>query len=1178
MASADAAPPPAPSLDDRYLVENGRVLLTGIQALVRLPIDQARRDGAAGRRIGTFISGYPGSPLAAYDRSLQAASTITGRFGIVHQPGQNEELASTAVTGTQLLDLYPHERYDGVVGIWYGKGPGMDRSLDAMRHGNYMGTSARGAVVVLSGEDHEAVSSTLPIQQEYAFAHCGIPLLYPSSVQEILELGLHAVAMSRHSGCWVGLKLVTQLCDSAQVCEVSPDAPVPVIPEPEDPAQRSGRAQYFRFLPGETVANERALYTQRHPAALAYVAANRLNEAVLTSSSDRVAVVAAGKSWADLRHALADMSVDDAALSHAGVRLVKLACLYPADLSFLRSALLGLEEVIVIEEKRGFLEEQVCAALAGLPGAPRVHGKRDREGREWFPAWGGLDADAITRLLGPRLAELLPGPTRISARIEEITAARERRHELLPLRLPNYCSGCPHNFSTRLLPGQTAWSAPGCHVFATVIDQPERHTDVVTQYGGDGLAWIGLAPFTDRQHMIVNTGDGSLFHSSYQNIRFAIAAGVTMTFKILYNGAIANTGAQKPVGQIEVPRLARLLALEGVAKMAIVAKDPHVYRGVRWPSNCRLEGPEGYEALMTDLERTAGVTVFLYDGECSNERRRKQRRGLAPRPSRYLVINEDVCESCGDCGRAANCMSLQSVATEFGPKTRIQQSSCNQDHLCVTGDCPSFMTVDAKPGSGRVRRTPPELDADAVPDVARPSCLEPYRIHITGVGGTGVLTLNAILSWAGTLEGRRIASYDQTGAAQKWGAVVSSIAIWERGPAASSRVGCAQADLYLALDLMAGSDARNLERCGPGRTAAVLNTTLLPDGRTIRDPRVQPPRDAFVRAIEACTDPGRTVTVEAGLLADTLFDDHMTTNLIALGSAYQAGLLPIGADALEAAIRLNGVAVERNVQAFRYGRLARHDPARVAELSAAPPTPLPAGRLERAADLWRRHPALSGLVDRVKGLDDATRSLLRIRGGDLIDYQSPRYATSYVTFVLSCAERERARLGEASDLALTREVARSLHKLMAYKDEYEVARLHHRARARVRAGSGLEAPAAIGYLLHPPLLRAMGLRRKVRLGGWFDPAFTALHALRRVRGTWADIFRWPEVRRIERELPGWYRATVAQVLEVLTPENREIALQVAGLPDMIRGYEQIKVASATRARQQGATLLARLTG
>src|SRR5499427_4149673 len=1142
----------AATLDDRYLLEEGRVFLSGIQALVRLPIDQARRDRRAGLRTGFFVTGYPGSPLGGYDLTLNASRNLTEQFGIVHQPGQNEELAATAVTGTQMLDIYPSSRHDGVVGIWYGKGPGMDRSGDAIRHGNAMGTSRHGAVVMLSGEDHEAKSSTLPIQQEWAFVHAGIPVLYPSSVQEFLEYGLHAIALSRYSGCWVGMKLVGQLCDGGQTFEVRPDRPKIAVPELEIGGRLFSKHQYFRFFPVETCENERVVFEERHPAVTAYGRANRLDDVIVAADQDRLGILSAGKSWADLKQALHDLGLDERALNRAGVRLIKMGLIYPADEAFVRQATSGLDEVVVVEEKRGFLEERVKAALANTASSTRVLGKLDDHGRQWFPLHGGMDSDMIAERLGPYLKERASVPSVLDHRLSEIVGIRERQYLTLAKRTPNYCSGCPHNISTRLLDGQEAWGAPGCHVFASIIEQPERHIDVITQLGGEGLPWIGLAPFTDRRHIIQNQGDGGLWHSGYQNIRFAVAAGVTMTYKILYNGSIANTGAQDPVGAKRVPELAQMLALEGVSKIAIVAREPRDYRRSTLPRIARVHGVDEYDGVVRDLERTPGVTVFIYDGECANERRRKQKRGLRPKPTHYVMINEDVCENCGHCGSLTNCMSLHKVETEFGPKTQVHQSSCNQDYSCLGGDCPSFVTVDVKAGTGPRRPAPPDLHANVVPDPSLPRLDRPFHVYIPGVGGTGVLTVNAILGWAALLDGKEVMSYDQTGAAQKWGAVLSSIVISDGDHSAeANKVGLARADLYLAFDLMAAADRTNLDRCDPERTAAVLNTTLLPSGELIRNVEKEAPVEPMIRAILKFCDSERSVEVPGRELAEALFGDYMAANIFTVGYAYQAGLLPISAGAIESAIHLNGVSVSQNLQAFRYGRLARHHPDRVSDLVKAPRPETPP-------------------LDGFEGLDGETRRMLAIRSAELRDFQDDRYAQEYLDFVGEVAGKD------GPPHAITREVVRNLYKLMAYKDEYEVARLHLKG-LRAAVASTFEAPVRVTYLLHPPLLRSIGLKRKLRLGPWFTPALTLIRRCRGLRGTWADPFGRARVRREERRLPGWYRDLVVRALDRLDDRNRSLVVEVARLPDLVRGYEDIKLRNIERAEREAELLMRRLS-
>jgi indolepyruvate ferredoxin oxidoreductase len=765
----------------------------------------------------------------------------------------------------------------------------------------------------------------------------------------------------------------------------------------------------------------------------------------------------------------------------------------------------------------------------------------------------------------------------VDRRLAEIEAVQARETTALLRRTPSYCSGCPHNVSTHVLPGQIAWSAPGCHVFANLIEQPERHADATFQLGGEGLAWVGLSPFTDRAHVVQNQGDGALFHSSYLNIRFAVAAGVHMTFRILYNGAVANTGGQAPVGQHDVPTLARLLALEGVTRIAIVARDPSAYRGEELPAVVSIHAREAVPQVLRDLEATPGVTVFLYDGECANERRRKQKRDLRPAATRFVLVNEEVCENCGDCGVRSNCMSLHKVETELGPKTQIHQSSCNQDHLCLVGDCPSFVTIDVR-GGGRRKPAPPVLEADHLPEPDRPRLDEPFHVVLPGVGGTGVLTINSLLAWGALLDGNSVQSYDQTGAAQKWGAVLSSIVIaGPSAPVASNKVGLGRADLYLALDAMAAADRVNLARCDPRRTALVLNTSLLPTGEMIRDVGLDPGAERLAAAVARVCDPSRTVRVEARRVAEALFGDFMATNVFALGVAYQAGLLPVSARSIEAAIALNGTAVGQNLQAFRYGRLHRIDPARVDPALARPAPATAAQRAAREAeDLGRDGPAYLAMMAEARELPEPERRMVSYRLAELIRYQDVRHAATYLGRVLATFQRERQVMGSAAEPLVTRAVLGGLHKLMAYKDEYEVARLHLRAAMQQRAEQLFDGQVRIHYQLHPPVLRALGMRRKLRLGRWFERVLSLLARMKFVRGTPFDPFGLAEVRRLERSLVRWYGEQLDAALPRLRPDNQARVAELAALPEEIRGYERLKIESAERAMRRAEALLAGL--
>ena len=1157
------------NLSDRLTADEGTHYVPGLQALVRFPLEQVRRDRAAGLRIGTFISGYPGSPLAGYDLALSRIPQLLAEHDVSFVPAGNEELAATAHMGTQMLDDHPHSQWDGVTSIWYGKGPGVDRSGDALKHGNFAGTSKHGAVVVLSGEDHEAKSSTMPFQQEYAFVSAGIPILYPATVAEFRDFGLHAITMSRFSGCWAALKLTSALCDSGQSMTFA-EGDVPVtIPEVEIDGVPFAKRTDFSFFPGKNIEMERHLYQERHVAVMAYARANGLDAITTSGEDDRVGVISAGKSFTDVQQALLDLGLSEEDLNEAGVRLLKLGLVYPLDEGIVRRFAEGLDRVIVVEEKRDFIEQQVRAVLQKLGRKIDVFGKRDLTGRVVFPVEGGMDADVVASRLAGLLNDVVPGLSE-RARVRELAGIGARRYAATSSRTPNFCSGCPHSASTVLAAGQVAWGSPGCNCFNEVIEQPERHIDVMTQLGGEGLPWIGLSRYTDREHLVQHIGDGSLYHSSYLNIRWAVATGVNITFKLLYNGVLANTGAQRAVGADTLADLTRGLESEGVKRIVIVTKEPKAYRGARLAPGVEVRTADRMVETAAQLAKVPGCTVMVYDESCANERRRQQKRGKIARPDRYIMVNEAVCENCGDCGAKSNCMSLQKVPTEFGEKTRIHSSSCNQDYSCVQGDCPSFTTVIAAPGTGYTLPVPPPVEGGSIPEppVTTLRKPEPFHVYMPGVGGTGVLTLNGILSVAALLDGHDVISYDQTGAAQKWGPVISSLAIVPKGARHfSSKTGKGAADLYLALDEVGAAAAVNLDRCSPERTHVVANADLFPTGEQVRDVHVQVDTTALRGAVaEFSAD---QVDVRARWIADELFGDYMLTNLVVLGAAYQAGTLPISASSIERAIELNGVVVKANQQAFRYGRLWVHDRDRVTDLIIPPALTAEEEHQQRRQALDRRRAGAYDRLYRQAGhlsaghLSTETRRLLAVRLAELVDYSGEPYARQYLELVLRVAEREQQVIG--TEGALTEAVVRYLFKVMAYKDEYEVARLYLQPEFADHVAATFEKPAKLIYNLQPPLARRLGRHQKLHLGPWFTPAFRVLRAARGLRSTPIDPFRNQPTRREEREIIDWYRQVIETVLTELSPANHPAAVMLAELPDSIRGYEDIKHHNALRA-------------
>jgi indolepyruvate ferredoxin oxidoreductase len=1170
-------PSMAVTLDDKYTLTQGRIYLTGIQALVRLPLDQHRRDVRAGLHTGTFISGYEGSPLAGYDLTLARAGHLLREHDIVHQPAVNEELGATAVLGSQIFRLFPGAKFDGVNGIWYGKGPGVDRCGDVFKHANFGGTGQNCGAIILGGDDHNSKSSTLPHQSDFAYVSAGIPVLYPSSIQEILEFGVHAFAMSRLSGCWVALKLVTDLCDGGSVVDISPERPQIVVPEVVIDGKPFQKIQDVTFLPPGTLELERYLFYERHEAVRAYARANGLNRIEEHTGDDRIGLISAGKSYADLRQALLDMGLDSTTLRRLGIRVLRLGMIYPLDRDVIQRFATGLEEVIVVEEKRGFIETQIRDCLYSFHNHPRIVGKSTETGAPLFPMHGELDADRIAERLGPRLQRLGEAPG-IAARLAVLETIRGRYYESFMVRKPNYCSGCPHNRSTRMLEGRITGGGIGCHGMGGLIEQPSRHTSYLTQMGGEGMPWVGAAPFTATKHIFQNLGDGTYFHSGSQALRACVAAGVNITFKLLYNGAVAMTGGQDAQGSMSIPSLTRSLEAEGVKRIIVVSETPRRWRGARLAPIATLYPRDRFFEALKELEATPGVTVLIHDQQCAAEKRRERKRGIQIEPNVYAVINEEVCEGCGNCGEVSNCMSLHPVETEFGQKTRIHQSSCNKDYSCLDGDCPSFVTVEVEPGTGLLPRRPPVLDATTIPEPATKAAIDgAYAIYIPGIGGTGVVTVNALLCYAALMEGKSLLNLDQTGLAQKGGAVLSNLVLTEGKPITSNRVGMGTADLYLVLDALSGVTPANLDRAHPQRTVAVVNTTPTPTGEMIRNHTLLFPTEASIRrTIDQYTRQERNLYVNAGTIAEGLFGDHMATNVFLLGVAYQMGLIPLSAGSIESAIELNGVAVHQNQQAFRYGRRYIYEPQAVTDLA------LPRARSvaeERAASLelldQRNAEVYQRLLERCSHLDEEAQRMLAIRVGELIDYQDKGYAATYVDFVLRVATREAEAC--PGRVELTHAVIRYLYKLMACKDEYEVARLHLKQTWRRQLDSMFERPGKVYYHLHPPLLRAMGLERKLKLGPWCNRLLRLLRKMRKRRGGPFDIFGYAKVRREERRLVGWYRQIIEQVLPHLDDSNHALAVMIAGSPDAIRGYEEIKLRRITETKEAVAQHLARFT-
>jgi indolepyruvate ferredoxin oxidoreductase len=1146
------------SLDAKYRQEDGVIFLSGIQALVRLPLDQYRADRRRGLNTATLISGYRGSPLGGLDLTLERNPQLLREHNVVFVSGVNEDLGATAVYGSQLANYFPQAKYDGVLGVWYGKGPGVDRTGDIFKHANFAGVGKHGGVLALGGDDPLSKSSTLPTHSEIAFYDAQFPILFPGNVQEILDLGRLGFELSRYSGLWVGFKIVTNVADEIGTAEVGPGRVTVVDPgflyegKPWRPSQNP------LLLPPYGLEMEREIHYGRLEAAKAFAAANGINRVALDTADAWLGLVAAGKTYYDLREALGELGLDEAALRHHGIRILKVGMLFPMEPAIVRHFARGLTEILVVEEKRSFVEMFVRDVLYNDAVHPRVVGKRDEAGRPLVPAHGELDADRIAQIVASRLETRLQLES-ITARVALLEALRERPAPLTLARQPYFCSGCPHNRSTHVPEGSMAAAGIGCHGMA--LSMPERRTMGITHMGGEGAQWVGMAPFTNMPHMFQNLGDGTFFHSGSLAVRQAIAAGTNITFKILYNSAVAMTGGQDAAGAMPVPEMTRMLEAEGVRRIIVMTDEPGKYpddtrwaRGVEVWHRDRLDEAQG---ILRDLP---GVTALIYDQRCAAEKRRLRKRGKLPDPAMRVVINEAVCEGCGDCGVKSNCLSVHPVETEFGRKTQIHQSSCNKDYSCLRGDCPSFVTVVPLGPPRRKARKTFIVDRELTEPVLRVP--RDANVFMMGIGGTGVVTVNQVLGTAALLDGKHVRGLDQTGLSQKGGPVVSHLKITERPEELANKIAAGAADCYLGYDILVATVPANLDHARSDRTIAVVSTSQVPTGAMVTHTDVQFPEGGGLRAsIDRITRKDENVYLDALGLAERLFGDHMAANMLLLGAAYQAGAIPVSAEAIEQAIALNAVSVEMNTQAFRAGRLAVMAPEFVASQQE--------DRLGAVDVAQPLSSSAEALIDGT-GADGELRRLLEIRVPELIDYQDERYAREYVEFVTKVKTAEGAAV--PGETRLSEAVARYLFKLMAYKDEYEVARLHLRADLGRRLAEEFPGGVRVQYHLHPPLLRALGLTRKLKLGTWFDAAFRALAGLKGLRGTALDPFGRAAVRRVERALPGEYRALVERTLAGLSRDTYEQAVRAARLPDVIRGYEDIKLRNVETFRAEARSL------
>jgi indolepyruvate ferredoxin oxidoreductase len=1119
---------------------------------------QKARDIKAGLNTAGFVSGYRGSPLGALDQSLWKAKKHLQANDIVFQPGVNEDLAATAVWGTQQINLWPGATRDGVFAMWYGKGPGVDRTGDVFKHANSAGTDARGGVLVLAGDDHAAKSSSVAHQSEHAFIAAGIPVLYPANVQEYLDYGLHGWAMSRYSGLWVAMKCVTDVIESTASIDLDPDR-VEIV-TPSDFTIPSGGLN-IRW-PDSPLAQEARLLDEKWYAALAYVRANRLNRIVIDSPTPRFGIMTAGKAYLDVRQALTDLGLDDDTCARIGLRVLKVGCVWPLDAQDARAFATGLEEILVVEEKRQILEYALKEELYNWREdvRPKIYGKfdeRDNEGGEWsvprgdwlLPAHYELSPALIAKAIVRRLSRAsLPEEVRarMLARIAVIEAKEREaaKPRIAVERKPWFCSGCPHNTSTNVPEGSRALAGIGCHYMSMWMD---RKTETFSQMGGEGVAWLGQMHFSGDKHVFVNLGDGTYFHSGLLAIRAAIAARANVTYKVLYNDAVAMTGGQPVDGVLTVPQIAHQVHAEGAKRIVIVTDEPEKYdSGIALPAGVDVHHRDRLDAVQRELREIAGVTVLIYDQTCATEKRRRRKRGAYPDPARRAFINDAVCEGCGDCSVQSNCLSVEPLDTPLGTKRKINQSSCNKDFSCVKGFCPSFVTAEGaqlrKPSPASSRGMPAP-DFDGLPLPSLPELAKPYGVLVTGVGGTGVVTIGGLIGMAAHLEQKGVTVLDMAGLAQKGGAVLSHVQIAASPQALhATRIATGEARLVIGCDAIVSASNDVLSRTQHGLTVAAINSGATPTADFIKNPSWTFPGTQTETELRHSIGSGCSF-IDANALALKLLGDTIYSNPLLLGFAWQKGWLPLQLSSLLRAIELNGVAVEKNLQAFHWGRYLADR-----------------GDAEISAVLARANDRQAIVVSMPESLDQ----LIASRESLLTAYQNAIYARTYREAVERIRAKE-AQISGDSTLALTRVVASNLAKLMAYKDEYEVARLYtdpaYLAKLRQQFEGEPGRDYKLNFYLAPPLLAKrdeQGHLRKKRFGPWVLPAFRVLARMKTLRGTAFDVFGKTAERRGERALIADYMALVDEFCATLDRDRLPVALQLANLPDEIRGFGHVK--------------------
>jgi indolepyruvate ferredoxin oxidoreductase len=1138
------------ALDDKFDLGKQRIFLSGSQAIIRMLLMQRERDRRAGLNTAGFVSGYRGSPLGGLDQQFWRARKQLAAADIVFQPGLNEELAATACWGSQQTELLGEGNHDGVFSVWYGKGPGVDRSGDVFRHANLAGSSKHGGVLALMGDDHTAESSTNAHATEFLFVDTMIPILNPAGVQELIDYGLYGFAMSRFAGTWAAIKCVKDNIESTASVDASLERLNIAIPEFDMPPGGLNIRHEIDFL-----GQEARLHEFKRAAAAAFVRANGLNRTIYSGGSKpKIGIITVGKSYLDVRQALEDIGIDEEKANAIGVRLFKVGCPWPLDIEHIKDFARDLEMIVVVEEKRSLIEVQIRENLYGTAMQPTVIGKKDERGHWLFPVKGALDPNEIAIALGERVLKVIGPSEEIAGRVGQLKQFQAMLAETKDIgsRTPFFCSGCPHNSSTKVPEGSIAGAGIGCHFMALWMD---RDTVGFTQMGGEGAQWVGQAPFSKREHFFQNLGDGTYNHSGILALRFALAAGVNITYKILYNDAVAMTGGQPHEGGLTADMIARQVYAEGVKRIVVVSDDPGKYDRKKYPGIATFHHRDDLDLVQRELREVKGVTVLLYDQTCAAEKRRRRKRGTYPDPDKRVIINELVCEGCGDCGVKSNCVSIQPVETEFGRKRRIDQSSCNKDFSCLNGFCPSFVTVH-----GAKARKVEGIAGKADPLAGVPEPREfPLDGHgwasiIDGVGGTGVVTIGAILGMAAHLEGKGCGMIDMAGLAQKGGSVFSHIRIATTPEDIHAiRVSAGKADLILGCDLVVSGARKVLAAVRENHTVFVANTAEIMPGEFARSADYSLPIERLKKAIRQAAGEEKTHFFDTTRTAAALFGNSLGANMFMLGFAHQKGGLPLSSEAIEKAIELNGQAVPMNISAFRWGRRAAHEPDFVRDLVAQS-----AGASDPAA----------------RTVDD----VIARRAEFLTAYQDAAYARRYVDRV--AAIRAAEALAIPGSTLVTEAVAKNLFRLMAIKDEYEVARLYTDGSFAMQLSKEFQSFDRLEFHLAPPILGrkgADGKPRKSSFGPWMMKGFRLLAALKGLRGTALDVFGYSGERRFERALLAQYEQDLDLIRNALTADKVEAAAALASVPSLIRGYGHVKRASADTASGERARLLKRLS-